>query len=171
MMTDFDLQRVTAVARRVEERTNKIISEFRGFVLKQNMISLIIAFILGGATNTLVQQASKSVIIPLVNWFIRDQSWRELKFLLNYYKDVEGNRIGNFLSLGDLLWALLNFVIVGVIAFILSKIMMRPAPAAPVVPTRVCPSCLESVLLDAKACKFCTRDLPPIPPTPDVESP
>lgn len=168
-MTDFDLHRVTRVARDVEDRTNRLMADFRGFVFKQNMISLIIAFILGGATNTLVQESSKSVIMPLVNWIIRDQSWRELKFLLNFYKDVEGKQVGNYLILGNFLWSVLNFLIIGIIAFFLSKFLLRPAPEAPpAAPTRPCPSCLETVLQEAKVCKYCTRDLPPLAPTAPV---
>ena len=169
-MSDLDLTRVTGVARRVEERTSKLVSEFRNFMLKQNMVSLVIAFILGGATNSLVQQTSKSIIMPVINWFIRDQSWRDLQILLNYYKDVEGKPVGNYLVLGDFLWAVLNFAIVGVIAFFLSKYVLRVLPQPPAVPTRGCPSCLETVPLEAKVCKFCTRDLPPLPKEPS-ESP
>jgi uncharacterized membrane protein YdbT with pleckstrin-like domain len=36
------------------------------------------------------------------------------------------------------------------------------APAAPEEATRVCPSCAETVKAEAKVCRYCGRDLPPL---------
>lgn len=185
----LDLTNIAEVSGRVQGRATKVLGDFRGFVFKQNILALAIAVIIGTATNNVVQATIKDLLMPVVNLAIPDQSWtvwgptigkREVPVL-----DAKGNPVlidgqGNVmppeakggkiktieepirLLLGDLLWQFSNLLLIGGITYVMSRYLLRPPPPAPPgPPTRVCPSCLENVVVPAKVCKFCTRDLPP----------
>lgn len=71
----------------------------------------------------------------------------------------------NKMLIGDLVWQFTNLLVIGVIAYIMTRYLLRPPPAAPPAPpTRTCPFCLENVPTQAKVCRACTRDLPALAP-------
>ena len=70
-------------------------------------------------------------------------------------------QVPNKLLVGDLVWQFTNLLVIGVIAYIMSRYLLRPPPEAPPAPpTRTCPFCLENVPVQAKVCRACARDLP-----------
>jgi large conductance mechanosensitive channel len=49
----------------------------------------------------------------------------------------------------------LDFVIVALVVFLITRALLREAKAAPT--TKPCPECLEQVPLAAKRCRACTQ--------------
>lgn len=101
-------------------------TEFKTFLIKDNVIGLAIAVILGVALNAVVNSVVSDVIMPVVNLATAATggSWQEWKIPLtgSDAPDAPGIFIGRVLS------ALLNFLVVGFIAWRISRIFIKPAP-------------------------------------------
>jgi large conductance mechanosensitive channel len=145
---------------RLEKRTHHLVSEFRLFMLKQDVTSLAVAFILGAAASSMIQETVRSIVMPLVNLAIPNQAWKDWKIVLSHYVNADGKIAENSLLLGNFVWNFINLLVVVILAFVLSKYLIFKA--TPRMSTRTCPFCLESVLREARVCKYCTRDLPPL---------
>jgi large conductance mechanosensitive channel len=59
-------------------------------------------------------------------------------------------------GIGDFAAAVINFIIIGLVAWRISKIFIKPAPEAP---KRTCPFCRLSIDAAATRCPNCTSQL------------
>lgn len=102
-------------------------TEFKTFLIKDNVIGLAIAVILGVALNTLVNSIVNDVIMPVVNLATAATggTWREWKIWL-----TSNHTDGPAIAIGSVLANLLNFFIVGFVAWRISKLFVKPKPAA-----------------------------------------
>ena len=58
---------------------------------------------------------------------------------------------------GSFINAIINFVIVALVAFAIAKALLpKPAPGPDM---KTCPACSEEILKSATRCKFCTTEL------------
>lgn len=120
--------------------------EFKAFLLKENVLALAIAVVVGGALNKLVTAVVEDFIMPVVAVATPDpKSWQSA---------VTPGPIP--FKIGDFGSALLNFVIIGFVAWRISKAFIRPAAAAP---TKPCPFCKMTIDAAATRCAHCTSQL------------
>lgn len=123
-------------------------SDFKSFLIKQNAIALAIAVVIGAALNRVVTALVDGIIMPIVAVAAPGGEWRTATV-----------DVGPFSFLvGELLAALLNFLIVGFVAWRISRIFIKPEAA---VPTRTCPACRMSADAAATRCPHCTSQLAP----------
>jgi large conductance mechanosensitive channel len=121
-------------------------SEFKAFLLKENVLALAIAVVVGAALNKLVTAVVEDFIMPIVAVATPDPKlWQSA---------VTPGPIP--FKIGDFGGALLNFVIIGFVAWRISKAFIRPA-AAPV--TKSCPFCKMTIDVAATRCSHCTSQL------------
>lgn len=125
-----------------------MIKEFREFLLKQNALALAIAVVIGGAIGKVVSGVVDDLIMPLVGVILPGGEWRTLEL------QIHG---GNAIKYGDLLGRLVDFVIVALVVFAITKALLNKAP--PPANTKTCGECLELVPLAAKRCRACTSPL------------
>jgi len=45
------------------------------------------------------------------------------------------------------------------VVYIMTKALIKEAPAAAAAPTKDCPRCKEAIVVGATKCKFCTADV------------
>lgn len=121
-------------------------SDFKAFLLKQNVLSLAVAFVVGVALNAVVKALVDDIIMPFIGAFTPKGSWQ------TFVWDVGGVKFG----VGNLISALLNFVVIGIVAWRLSKLVPAP-PAGPA--SKTCPFCFASVDARATRCPQCTSAL------------
>jgi len=62
-------------------------------------------------------------------------------------------------KIGDFGSALVNFVIIGFVAWRISKAFIRPAPASSAPATKNCPFCKMAIDATATRCSHCTSQL------------
>jgi large conductance mechanosensitive channel len=124
--------------------------EFKGFIMKGNVVDLAVAVVVGGAFGKIVTAFVDGIVMPLVTYVLpAGIKWEEWV-------------LGKF-RIGAVLGATVNFLIIALVIFLvlikfLGKFMKKDeAPAE--VTTKECPACLEPVPLKATRCKHCTSQL------------
>ncbi|CAN5614130.1 hypothetical protein BH10BDE1_BH10BDE1_08540 [soil metagenome] len=85
------------------------------FLKNYGVIGLAIAVIIGGKLNGLVDSIVKGLLMPIVGLVIPGGDWRELAFTIGETK----------FAVGPVLASLLDFFIVAVIVFVISKHILR----------------------------------------------
>jgi large conductance mechanosensitive channel len=123
--------------------------EFKSFLVKENVLALAIAVVVGGALNGLVTAAVEDLIMPIVAAATPDpQTWQT--------RTLPGPVP---LKLGHFGGVLLNFLIVGFVAWRISKAFIRPAPASAGPATKQCQYCKMTIDAAATRCSHCTSEL------------
>jgi large conductance mechanosensitive channel len=128
------------------------ISDFKAFLFKQNVLSLAIAVVVGGAVGKVVSGIVDDVIMPIVGVLLPAGDWRKAELV------ISGT---NAVKYGDLLGRLLDFAIVSAVVFLVVKVLLdrQAAPAAPAPATRACPQCLETIPAAARRCRACGSEV------------
>lgn len=121
-----------------------MLTDFKAFLLKQNVIALAIAVVIGTALNTLVKALVDDFIMPIIAVLGPDSDWKTATW------DVGPFQFG----VGDFLAALLNFIIICFVAWRLSKMFV-----APDVPTKACQFCRMTMDPAATRCPHCTSEV------------
>jgi large conductance mechanosensitive channel len=93
----------------------KLLEEFREFLMEYKVIGLAVAFIMGVAATNLVQSLVNNIIMPIVTAFIPNGDWQNATL-----------QIGPILlKWGAFLSALINFVILAFVVFMIAKIVLK----------------------------------------------
>jgi large conductance mechanosensitive channel len=125
---------------------------FREFLTKSNALALAIGVIIGGALGAVVNSLVNDVIMPPIGWALGGVDFASIKTVLGTNADGEEVAIG----WGLLINALIVFVIVALVAYGMTKLLIRePAAAA----SKTCPFCKEANAEDATRCKSCTSTI------------
>jgi len=89
--------------------------EFMEFLKKYQVIGLAVAFVIGTAASTLVTALVKDIIMPFVGVVIPGGNWQTMVFEVGPVKFMPG----------DFASALINFVIIALVVFLLVKYIMK----------------------------------------------
>jgi large conductance mechanosensitive channel len=134
-----------------------VLTGFRDFLLKQNFIALALAVVIGTAAGKVITAIVAGVIMPLVGLALPGGGWRQFRIVLGQTV-VEGKPLENALLLGELLGTLVDFTIVALVVYLITKALIKSPPPPD---TRECPECTEAIPLAARRCKYCTAQLSP----------
>src|SRR6476661_3252560 len=121
-----------------------MLKEFKEFLLKQNVIALAIAVVVGTALNTLVKALVDDFVMPIVVAIGPGGDWQKATWSVGSVK----------FGIGDFLSAVINFIIIGFVAWRISKIFIKPEGAK-----RSCPYCKRDIDPAATRCSHCTSQL------------
>ena len=139
-----------------------MLQEFKAFLVKQNMLALALAVVVGAATNTVVQAIVNGFIMPVIGVVTPGGSWQQWRIPLgDPVTAADGTVTQNALQIGLFLAALLNFLIVAIVAWQITRWVIRePKKADEAKPaTRPCPYCKQVVDATATRCAYCTSEL------------
>ena len=128
-----------------------MLAEFKKFLLQTNALALAIAVVIGGAIGKVVSSLVSDVLMPLLSLAIPGGEWRDAKIVLATGAD---GKVTKAIAAGQFLGNVVDFVIIALAVFLLTKALIKPAPAGP--PTKHCAECTEEIAAAAKRCKFCT---------------
>jgi large conductance mechanosensitive channel len=118
--------------------------EFKAFLQKYNVMALAIAFILGAAIGKVVSALVTDLIMPLIGLVMPSVDWKQ------WFLAVGSQRF----MVGDFIGAVVDFIIIAFVVFIIGKALVKPAPTPD---TKTCPHCLEVIAAGAAYCKYCTQ--------------
>lgn len=133
-----------------------MIKGFKEFLLKNNVLALAVAVIVGGAVGKVVSSLASDIIMPLISPMLPGGEWREAKIVLGTLVGKDGKPVENAIKYGSFMGSMIDFVIIAFVVYLLTKALLKEAPAAP---SKTCPRCMEAVAVEASRCKFCTADI------------
>ncbi len=122
-------------------------SEFKTFLVKQNVLALAIAVVIGTALAKVVSALVADLIMPIATFAIPGGEWRAAVVPMGPIR----------LSVGDFAGAVVDFIIIGFITWRISKALIKPPPAG--APTKSCPYCRMTLDAAATKCAYCTSEL------------
>lgn len=158
-----------------------IISEFKEFAVRGNVIDLAVGVIIGGAFGKITSSLVEDIIMPPIGVLLGKVDFSNKFIALGGGKAFEtleaARQAGALASLdaakkagiplltyGNFVNVVINFLIVAFCVFLLVKQINRlkgPAPVPPPeLPKRDCPRCLTSIDARATRCPHCTSDVP-----------
>lgn len=115
-----------------------IVSEFKQFALKGNVMDLAVGVIIGGAFGKIVDSLVNDVIMPIVGKLFGGFDFSNLYIPLHGQAAdiglVEAKKLGAVLAYGNFITIVLNFIILAFIIFQMVKFMnslKKEEPAAP----------------------------------------
>lgn len=120
-----------------------VVSEFKQFALKGNVMDLAVGVIIGGAFGKIVDSMVNDIIMPIVGKLFGGFDFSNLFIALNGQSSdlslAEAKKLGAVLAYGNFITIVLNFIILAFIIFQMVKFMnslkqAEPAPAAPATP-------------------------------------
>jgi large conductance mechanosensitive channel len=129
--------------------------EFKEFLVKQNALALAVAVIIGAAIGKVVSSIVDDVINPVLGLALPGGGWRGAKIVLAQSTDATGKVVENSIQYGHLLGAIVDFVIIGLVVFMIIKYALPKPEAAP--STKECPQCKTLIPAAATRCSACTQ--------------
>ena len=134
---------------------HKFLEEFKKFISKGNVMDMAVGIIIGGAFTSIVSSLVNDIINPLLGLF-GGMNFDQLAW--NITGDVT-------LYYGKFITAVVNFLIMAFIVFILvkamntavSKFQKKEEAKAPT--TKTCPYCKSEIARDATICPHSTSEL------------
>ncbi len=145
----------------------KLISEFKEFVMRGNVLDLAVGVIIGGAFNTIVTSLCNDVIMPAVGWLVGTISGQNFTNpetgQPDFSQATQALNVGP-ISFGNFIAAIINFLIMAIIIFIfvkgVNKLMnLRKKPVEEAPTTKQCPFCMSEIDIKATRCAHCTSVL------------
>ena len=122
-------------------------AEFKAFLLKSNALALAIGVILGAALGTVVASLVNDIIMPVVSKLVGG-------FDFSTWVIDLGN--GVVIRYGAFISAVVTFVIVAFVVFMIARSFIKDAPPEEV---KTCPFCKEPNAVDASKCRACASEI------------
>lgn len=123
-----------------------MVAEFRGFLTKTNALALAIGVIIGAAVGNVVTALASDILMPIIGVFLPGGDWRAARYVLSGQ---------NAILYGHFLGAILDFLIIAFVVFLIVRTLIKPVPVEAAEPTRKCPECLEMIPEAARRCRAC----------------
>lgn len=136
----------------------KFLMEFKEFASRGDVMNMAVGIIIGGAFQGIVNSLVNDIVSPIIGLF----SNRDFSYLVLKVGEVE-------IKYGSFITAVINFVIMAFIIFLLMKGMNKLSAlgdkafhkekevTAPT--TKTCPYCKSTIDINATKCPHCTSDL------------
>lgn len=132
-----------------------MLTEFKTFLLRANVVDLAVGVVVGAAFGTVVTALVKDLLTPLISAAFTAPDFSNLSFTLN----------GSKFLYGDFINSIISFVLVasGVFFFVVKPMNLlvarvrREEHAEPT--TKTCPECLSAIPLTARRCAHCTQSV------------
>jgi large conductance mechanosensitive channel len=111
---------------------NKVIQEFKTFILRGNVVDLAVGIIIGGAFGKIVNSMINDILMPPLGLLINNMDFRDLKITIGGDKEsLVSINYGNFIQTA------FEFLLIALAVFILVRFMnsLHQKEEAPVVAT------------------------------------
>ena len=141
-----------------------LISEFKEFALKGNVVDMAVGVVIGGAFGNIVTSLVNDIFMPIISKLTGGVDFS------NWFVSLDGSKYATLaaaqeagaatLNYGVLISNVINFLIIALCLFGVVKAMNKLKKPAPVGPApRLCPYCKSEIAADATRCPHCTSQL------------
>lgn len=131
-----------------------MLSGFKQFILRGNVIDMAVGVVVGAAFATVVSAFTKDLLTPLIAALVGKPDFSAISFAVN----------GSTFAVGDFINAAVSFLLVAAAVYffvvtpvnlLITRMRKAPAPADPT--TKKCPECLSEIPIDARRCAHCAQ--------------
>jgi len=134
-----------------------MLSGFKKFVMRGNVVDLAVAVVMGAAFGKVVAALVADLLMPIIAAVVGKPDFSGIVFTIN----------GTPFKIGSFLTAAVEFLLVAAAIYFFVIVPLNALTArmkrgeVPPDPTsKKCPECLSEVPIAAKRCAFCTSTLP-----------
>jgi large conductance mechanosensitive channel len=116
-----------------------MLKEFKEFAMKGNLVDIAVAFVMGGAFGKVVTSFTEGIVSPLIGLLGGGDLSKNMFKLKDAVIDASGKVTSEavYLKWGDFITAIINFIIVAFVMFMVIKAinsMKKKEEAAPAAP-------------------------------------
>jgi large conductance mechanosensitive channel len=131
-----------------------MLSGFKQFILRGNVIDMAVGVVIGAAFGSVVTALTKDLLTPLIAALVSKPDFSNVSFVIH----------GTAFPIGDFINAVIAFLLIaGAVYFfvvtpinaLVARMRKAPAPADPT--TKKCPECLSEIPIDARRCAHCSQ--------------
>jgi len=139
-----------------------MITEFREFAMKGNVVDLAVGVIIGGAFGKIVSSLVGDVLMPPIGMMVGGLDFSDLAITL---KEAADPNPAVLLKYGVFVNAIIDFTIVAVCLYMIIRTMnvvrrrQERNAAVPAPTSKACPECAMAIPISAKKCGYCTSVL------------
>lgn len=133
----------------------KILSEFKEFAIKGNVVDMAVGVIIGAAFGKIVTAMVSQVIMPPIGLLLGSMDFSSLAIVLKEKTDAAAAVSINY---GLFINTVLDFLILSFVIFMVVKQINRFKKEAEV-STKECPKCISAISIKATRCPCCTSEL------------
>ncbi len=131
-----------------------MLSGFKQFILRGNVVDLAVGVVIGAAFGGVVKALTEDLLTPFIAAIVGKPDFSAIHYT------IRGSlfRLGDFINAGVsflLVAAAVYFFVVTPINALIARTRKAPEPADPT--TKKCPECLSEIPLDARRCSFCAQ--------------
>lgn len=139
----------------------KFLEEFKAFISKGNVLDMAVGVIIGGAFGSVVSGLTDNIIQPLLNCIGGAEVQGKIRLF--------GTE--NYLDYGAFISAVINFLIMALVVFLIVKSFNKISETAhklatkdeeetaAALTTKICPYCKSEINIEAIRCPHCTSNL------------
>jgi large conductance mechanosensitive channel len=136
-----------------------VITEFKEFVFRGNVVDLAVAVVIGAAFTAVVTSFVANIITPLIAAIFGKPDFKELTFTVNKSQFFYGSFINAVISFLAIAFVVFFFV-VKPLNYMTER--RRKGLDDDDTDERPCPECRSSIPREATRCAFCTSQVPPV---------
>lgn len=132
----------------------KLLTEFRQFAMRGNVVDMAVGVIIGGAFGKIISSLVNDVLMPPLGLLVGNIDLSDRAWVL---RAAQGESPAVRLSYGLFINNIIGFVIMAFAMFMVIKGMNNLAkkPAPPTPTTKECPQCMSTIHLRAVRCAHC----------------
>jgi large conductance mechanosensitive channel len=131
-----------------------MLSGFKQFILRGNVVDLAVGVVIGAAFGAVVNGLVEGFINPLIALLVGKPNFNDVAFTIGTTPFPVGKFITALVSFVLIAGAVYFFVVTPINALI-ARTRKDPAPADPT--TKKCPECLSEIPIDARRCAHCAQ--------------
>ena len=132
-----------------------IMTEFKEFAVKGNVVDMAVGVIIGAAFGKIVTALVSQVVMPPIGFLLGSVDFSSLSIVLKEKTDTAAAVSINY---GLFINTVIDFTIVAFVIFLLVKQINRFKKEAEVT-TKECPKCVSAIAIKATRCPCCTSEL------------
>lgn len=129
-----------------------LLTDFKKFLLRGNVIDLAVAVVVGTAFAAVVKALVSDLLTPIIALIFGKPSFESLSFTINNSHFLYGDFINALLTFLTIAAAIFFFVVAPIAALQRRRSQIDPD-------TKDCPECTSAIPVGAHRCPFCTSVL------------
>jgi large conductance mechanosensitive channel len=129
-----------------------MLSGFKQFILRGNVVDMAVGVVVGAAFATVVGAFTKDLLTPLIAALVGQPDFSAIVFTVRGSKFMLGDFVNALVSF-LLVAAAVYFFVVTPVNMLVARMHRSDAPASPT--SKKCPECLSEIPIDARRCSHC----------------